>query len=120
MQEGHLQEWPGGVHQMHLPLHAIEALEDALPYGIERLYWNLIDTKDYRVAYIDEVIRCALWGGGMELEEADRKVRSVAFRSSILSRKHVATMVLSRVLVGKADDPLGKTTGAAAAPETTS
>lgn len=68
-------EWGDGDHVFDLPLAQIEELEHKTGFGTLRLL-RRIQTEDFKVTELREVIRLALIGGGKKELEALRLMKT--------------------------------------------
>jgi hypothetical protein len=100
-------EWADGTFTFALPLAQLEELQtlcDAGPVVIaQRLEHSLWTSKE-----VYHTLRLGLIGGGMQPAEALRKTRLYVLERPWLENVMPALAVMQAVLIGKPDEPVGK------------
>ena len=100
-------EWADGSYPFALPLAQLEELQtlcDAGPLVIARR----LEAGEWTHREIYHTIRLGLIGGGMTPVDALRKTKLYVLDRPWLENVPVATAILHVILVGKPDEPVGK------------
>lgn len=104
-------DWADGTYPFCLPLAQLEELQalcDAGPLVIARR----LENGDWSHRDIYHTIRLGLIGGGMPPVDALRKTRVYVLERPWLENVPAAIAVLQVTLVGKPDEPVGKSSAA--------
>ncbi|WP_244595660.1 gene transfer agent family protein [Bosea lathyri] len=100
-------EWADGSHRFCLPLAQLEELQtqcDAGPIVIS----NRLESGEWRVSDIYQTLRLGLIGGGMAPVDALRLCKAYVLDRPWLENVRPAHAVIQAVLIGKLDEPVGK------------
>lgn len=104
-------EWADGTYPFCLPLAQLEELQthcDAGPMVIA----GRLESSSWRVADIYQTLRLGLIGGGMKPIEALRLCRLYVLDRPWIENVFPALAVLQAALIGKPDEPVGKSPAA--------
>lgn len=100
-------EWADGSYTFALPLAQLEELQticDAGPLEIQRR----LEEGRWTSKEVYHTLRLGLIGGGMKPEDALRKTKLYVLGQPWLGNVFPAHSVIQAVLVGKPDEPVGK------------
>lgn len=107
-------EWADGTYSFCLPLAQLEELQtqcEAGPLVIARR----LEAGDWTYGDIYHTIRLGLIGGGMTPVEALKKCKAYVLERPWLESVPFAVAVLQVSLIGKPEEPVGKSSAAAPA-----
>jgi hypothetical protein len=100
-------DWGDGTYRFALPLAQLEELQtlcDAGPIVIA----GRLEAGMWKLADVYQTLRLGLIGGGMEPVKALRLVKTYVADRPWLENVMPALAVLQAVLIGKPDEPVGK------------
>lgn len=97
----------GDVRHFRLAIENLIALQEKLDAGPMQVVTGL-QLGTWRVAYLLEVLRIGLIGGGMEPKAAQKLVEDNVRPGNIVPHVLTAMAVLLSALQGDPDDPVGK------------
>ena len=100
-------QWPGGLHAFGLGIAELATIQQKTDCGPEWLL-HRINTGQWQVTDLIEVLRNGLIGGGMAHVEALKLVRNAFDLHPMIGFKIPAQTVLAACLYGPPDDPVGE------------
>lgn len=104
-------DWADGTYKFRLGLGEIRELQEKTKVGPRRL-WMRIRSGEWFVDDLREAIRLGLIGGGMEPVNATKLVRRYVDARPLAESVEPSMKILTAMLVGVPDDPVGKTQAA--------
>lgn len=108
--------WGGDVRKFRLGIDELLALQEKRDAGIQEIA-NRLRLQTWRVQDVQETLRLALMGGGMEARAAQRVVDEQARPGKLASSALTAFAVLVSAIQGDENDPVGKDEAAPETPE---
>lgn len=111
-------KWGGDLRKFRLDIDHLLALQDKRDAGPQEIA-NRFRLQTWRVQDVQETLRLALMGGGMEAKLAQRLVDEQAKPGKLASSALTAFAVIMSAIQGDENDPVGKETAAQETPGVT-